>query len=316
MRIIDLSRELYHRTPSYPGQPPIIHGVWKTHEEAFAESGNVQGNSVMYFSMPDHGGTHIDAPRHFGKSGTPIDEYPLENCIVPGICIDLRHVAPRAEITPADLEAAVAQTGLAIPQNGTVLLCTGHHARTFPTAAYSTDNPGVNVAATEWLARQGIVHFGIDSMRPGPEGVVNALVHKACLELGITHIESLCNLESADRAGDVPVHRPAAEMARRHRLADPGGGGVRGLGSLSPRTASSAGRTAHRPRHRWRQQRRTAAQDREQSSVHARDRSEFLRRNMPAEPYVPPRRPAGRQERGRRHGGALAHVSGKKSPVA
>ncbi len=29
MRIVDLSRELYHRTPSYPGQPPIIHGIWK-----------------------------------------------------------------------------------------------------------------------------------------------------------------------------------------------------------------------------------------------------------------------------------------------
>ena len=40
------------------------------------------------------------------------------------------------------------------------------------------------------------MHFGIDSMRPGPAGVVNTLVHKACLELGITHIESLCNLES------------------------------------------------------------------------------------------------------------------------
>ena len=31
---------------------------------------------------------------------------------------------------------------------------------------------------------------------PGPEGDVNALVHKACLELDITHIESLCNLEA------------------------------------------------------------------------------------------------------------------------
>jgi Predicted metal-dependent hydrolase len=50
--------------------------------------------------------------------------------------------------------------------------------------------------ATEWLARQGVVHFGIDSMRPGPEGKVNALVHKACLDLDITHIESLCNLEA------------------------------------------------------------------------------------------------------------------------
>ena len=45
-------------------------------------------------------------------------------------------------------------------------------------------------------AKQGVVHFGIDSMRPGPEGNVNSLVHKACLELDITHIESLCNLES------------------------------------------------------------------------------------------------------------------------
>ena len=77
-----------------------------------------------------------------------------------------------------------------------MLLCTGHHARTYPTPAYSTDNPGVNVAATEWLAQQGIVHFGIDAMRPGPEGKVNVLVHKACLDLDITHIESLCNLEA------------------------------------------------------------------------------------------------------------------------
>ncbi len=61
----------------------------------------------MYISMPDHAGTHIDAFRHFNKGGQPISEYPLENCIVPGICIDLRHIAPRAEITPADLEAAV-----------------------------------------------------------------------------------------------------------------------------------------------------------------------------------------------------------------
>src|SRR5947207_6082647 len=132
MRMIDLSRELYHRTPTYPGQPPIIHGIWKTHEEAFVESGNVQGNCVMFFSMPDHGGTHIDAPRHFGKSGMPIDEYPLEHCYVKGICLDLRHIAPKAEITPADLEQAVKASGTAIPKGGTVLLCTGHHARTFP----------------------------------------------------------------------------------------------------------------------------------------------------------------------------------------
>ncbi len=45
MKIVDLSRELYHGTPTYPGHPPIIHGVWKTHEESFAESGKVHGLS-------------------------------------------------------------------------------------------------------------------------------------------------------------------------------------------------------------------------------------------------------------------------------
>ncbi len=245
MRIVDLSRDLYHRTPSYPGQPPIIHGIWKTHEEAFAESGNVQGNSVMYFSMPDHGGTHIDAPRHFGKSGTPIDEYPLENCIVPGICIDLRHIAPRAEITPADLEAAVEKAGVPVPKKGTVLLCTGHHVRTFPTAAYSTDNPGVNVAATEWLAQQGIVHFGIEldasgpggqGERAGPQGLPRPRHHP--------HGEPLQS-GGVDRPGHVPVHRPAAEMARRHRLADPGGRRLRrltGAHPAHPRESVGAGR--------------------------------------------------------------------------
>ena len=107
MKIVDLSRELYHRTPSYPGHPPIMHGSWKTHEESFADTGNVWGLASMFISMADHGGTHIDAPRHFGPSGIPINEYPLEKCIVPGICLDLTHIAPRAEITPADLEVVI-----------------------------------------------------------------------------------------------------------------------------------------------------------------------------------------------------------------
>src|SRR3982074_3311506 len=191
VKIVDLSRELYHRTPSYPGHPPVMHGIWKTHEESFAESGNVHGLAAMFISLVDHAGTHIDAPRHFGKSGISIDEYPLENCIVPGVCIDLRHIAPRAEIAPADLEAAVARAGVPIPQKGPVLLCPGHHPRTFPTAAYATDNPGVNVAATEWLARQGIVHFGIDSMRPGAVGVGNSPLPKGVPEDGITQNEQL-----------------------------------------------------------------------------------------------------------------------------
>ena len=130
----------------------------------------------------------------------PINGEAPQSFTVVGVAGDVRQrslgVAPRAEITPSDLEMAVEKAGAAVPKGGTVLLCTGHHERNFPRKEYSTDNPGVNVAATEWLAKQGIVHFGLDSMRPGPDSDVNLLVHKACLDLGITHIESLCNLEA------------------------------------------------------------------------------------------------------------------------
>ena len=173
MRMIDLSRELYHRTPTYPGQPPIIHGVWKTHEESFVESGNVHGNCVMFFSMPDHGGTHIDAPRHFGMSGTPIDEYPLENCYVKGICLDLRHITPKAEITPSDLEQAVKKSAAAIPKRGTVLLCTGHHARIFPTpipASTSRQPRDHSSLLRPSQTRRSLTRDALDRASPDAEG--------------------------------------------------------------------------------------------------------------------------------------------------
>ena len=197
VKIVDLSRELYHRTPSYPGHPPVMHGDVEDPRRILCRFQKCLRAFIdVHFdgrTMPAPISTHR---RHFGPSGIPIDEYPLEKCIVPGICIDLRHIAPRAEITPSDLEAAVMKAGVPVPKGGTVLLCTGHHERTFPRKEYSTDNSGVNVAATEWLAKQGVVHFGIDSMRPGPDSDVNLLVHKACLDLDITHMESLCNLEA------------------------------------------------------------------------------------------------------------------------
>ncbi len=196
MRIVDLSRELYHRTPSYPGQPPIIHGIWKTHEEALAESGNVQGNSVMFFSMPDHGGTHIDAPRHFGKSGTPIDKYPLENCIVQGICIDLRHIKPARRNHPGGSRGG-SQAGRRPDPEERHGAAVHRTSRTdLPDHGVCDRQPGRQRCGHRMAGASRHRAFRIDSMRPGPEGKVNSLVHKSCLELGFTHIESLCNLEA------------------------------------------------------------------------------------------------------------------------
>ena len=171
---------------------------------------------MMFFSMPDHGGTHIDAPRHFGKNGTPINEYPLENCIVPGICIDLRHIAPKAEITPADLEAAVKKAGVPVPKGGTVLLCTGHHERTFPRKEYSTDNSGVNVAGDRMAGQAGRRAFRhrLDAARPGGQGEL-AGSQGLPRPRHHPHREPVQSRSPA-RQGPVHLHRPADEVARRY----------------------------------------------------------------------------------------------------
>ena len=228
MRIVDLSRELYHRTPSYPGQPPIIHGVWKTHEEARPRPAACTATASC--SSPCRTtAAPTSTRRAISDAGTPINEYPLEILHRAG---HLPRPPPhRAEGRDhaGDLEAAVKKAGVPIPKSGTVLLCTGHHERTFPKPAYSTDNSGVNVAATEWLAKQGIVHFGIElhaagpggqGEHAGPQGLPRARHHP--------HREPVQS-RGADRARPVPVHRAAAEIARRHRLADPGGGDFPGL---------------------------------------------------------------------------------------
>src|SRR6185503_9082749 len=41
------------------------------------------------FAAPEHGGTHIDAPRHFASSSNTVDQIPLDQLIGDGILIDI-----------------------------------------------------------------------------------------------------------------------------------------------------------------------------------------------------------------------------------
>lgn len=63
-KLIDLSRELYHRSPAHPFHPPVWLSPWDTHQPK--KAGNTVFRSASYaLSMSDHAGTHVDAPKHF-----------------------------------------------------------------------------------------------------------------------------------------------------------------------------------------------------------------------------------------------------------
>jgi kynurenine formamidase len=198
MRLVDLSRELYHRTPAHPSHPPVVMTVWNDHDE-IKRAGNTSFTSkALYLSLSDHAGSHVDAPCHFNPApdAASIDQVPLEDFYTEAVCLDLSQVALKHQITVAELEAAEKAAGIDIRKRDTVLIHMGVNARLFGTPGYLHDFPGLHVDAVHWLADKGIVAFGVEAISPAPEGEPNFLAHMACAERGITHMECLWNLEA------------------------------------------------------------------------------------------------------------------------
>src|SRR5262245_9578976 len=79
------------------------------------------------FSAPEHGGTHIDAPRHFSANGNTVDQIPLEQLMGSAIVIDVTRQCESNRdylISVDDVNGWEKQNGQ-IPAGTIVLLRTG-----------------------------------------------------------------------------------------------------------------------------------------------------------------------------------------------
>lgn len=203
MEIIDLSREIFHRTQTHPSHPPVIMTVWNDHSEKKIAGDTVFTSKAMSIAFSDHAGTHVDAPVHFDPSpdARSIDQMPLENFITEAFCVDLRDTPLGHAVTVAELGAAVAATGQTIKPGDTVLILLGTNEKLLGKPGYAHDFAGLSIEAIHWLADQGIGMFGVEAISPAPEGELNFKAHIACAERRITHMECLANLEAVAGRG-------------------------------------------------------------------------------------------------------------------
>ncbi|KAJ3531318.1 hypothetical protein NM208_g8935 [Fusarium decemcellulare] len=201
--IIDLTRDLKHRSLCHPFHPHFVMTPWDTHQPMVAGNATFRSSSY-YISMSDHAGTHVDAPKHFDPSpgALSIDQMPLSDFYTQGICLDLSHAELRAGITVEEMERALSQTGQEIKQGDSVLLYMAYNKRVSPEdPRWQHDFPGLLPESVHWLADQGCKIFGVEAVSPAPEGELNFLAHNICGERNITHIEGLDNLEELLRQG-------------------------------------------------------------------------------------------------------------------
>src|SRR5260370_166744 len=63
MKLIDLSREIYHKMPRLPNHPMIIISAFTTHEEKRVADGYSFSSAVTSLNMSDHSVTHVDVHR-------------------------------------------------------------------------------------------------------------------------------------------------------------------------------------------------------------------------------------------------------------
>ena len=196
MELIDLSREIHHRTQVHPAHPPVVMATWYDHDEK-KRAGNTDFSSkALSISFSDHAGTHVDAPIHFDSrpGAASIDQMPLEKFYTSAICLDLSHIPLKHAATIPEMEAALAASSQEIRPGDTVLLYMATNERLLGKPGYSSDFPGLAVESVHWLADHGIGMFGVEAVSPAPEGEPNFQAHVACAERGITHMECMANL--------------------------------------------------------------------------------------------------------------------------
>lgn len=168
------------------------------------------------FTTAEHGGTHLDAPRHFSADGQTVDELPLDRLIGEAAVIDVTTPCasdPTYLVTIDDLMAWEQAHGRQL-RGMIVLLKTGWAARwgdrtgylgterTGPDAVAELRFPGLSPLAAAWLAQErSIKAVGIDtaSIDYGPS--THFETHVVLCTANIPIFENVASLDTLPAAG-------------------------------------------------------------------------------------------------------------------
>jgi kynurenine formamidase len=166
--------------------------------------------------MPEHGGTHVDAPIHFARGRLTLDQIPIERLVGAGVRIDVFAECARDRdyrVTIQDFERWEAAHGR-IPTGAIILVDTGF-ARYWPSrqqylgteirgpeGVQALHFPGVHPAAAAWLLREReIKAIGIDTASIDYGQSTRFETHVALLSRNVPVFENLADLRNLPALG-------------------------------------------------------------------------------------------------------------------
>lgn len=185
-------------------------------EEFVGETEGGYFYSAYTFGASEHGGTHMDAPKHFAKGQWAAHEIPVDRVLGPAVLVDVSDQAldnPDYQISTDDLTSWEAEHGR-IPDDAILLVRTGY-GQYYPNREkyMGTDErgeealqdlhfPGLHPDAAQWLVdNRSIAAFGLDtpSLDYGQSTAFRA--HRILFEDNIVGLENLAHLDTLPAEG-------------------------------------------------------------------------------------------------------------------
>jgi len=229
VRAVDLSWPYDASTIYWPTSP----SAFELTQLAYGPTPGGFFYSANSFCTPEHGGTHLDAPVHFGEGRHTADAIPVDQLIGRAVVID---VAARAEADPdyrlsrEDVEAWEAEHG-PVPEGAIVLLHTGWGQHWGDRKAYLGDDtpgdashlhfPSYGAEAARYLVeerRVGVIGVDTASIDHGPS--TDFPVHQVAAAANVPGLENIAHLEEVPATGAWVIALPV-------KIAGGSGGPVR-----------------------------------------------------------------------------------------
>lgn len=201
---------------------------WPTSTSKFALSRDAGGQTPGGFfyaanslCTPEHGGTHLDAPRHFSESGRTTEQIPLEQLVAPAVVIDVSKEAAANRDYRLAREAVLAfeKANGPIARGSAVLLRTGW-SRHWPNAnsylgdatpgdASKLSFPSYGVEAARLLVEErSVAALGIDTASIDYGRSTDFQVHRVAAAGNVPGFENLTNLDQLPVRGALLIALP------------------------------------------------------------------------------------------------------------
>jgi len=210
--VLDLTHALGENNPAYEqaAEPPF-------HAKTV---GTIEKN--LYFAreicLPEHFGTHLDAPAHFARGQWTVDQIPPERFIAPLVVLDVRSRAaanPDYQLSAADV-SAWEKLHAQVPPGSVVVANTGWGSRWSSPEQYRNADrkgvmhfPGYSLAAARLLVEERKVYgLGIDTLSIDYGPSQDFPVHRYTLAHRLYHLENVADLDRLPARGSTVVVAP------------------------------------------------------------------------------------------------------------